>query len=355
MKKNGMITVAILIVSYNGKKYLDDCLSSVTSGHYSSIQQLVYVLDNASTDGTVEYLRSQWPHIRVIPQVDNLGFAAGNNVGWQLITSEHPTVDYLFLLNQDTIVEGNFLQPLVSFMEDHHQAVAVQPKLLLHPQTDKINSLGNRIHVLGFGYASHNNEIDSGADAIREINYASGAAVLLRASWLHRSGLFEDFMFMYLEDLELGWRALLEGYKNYLVPTSVVFHKFEFQRGLKQWYYFERNRWWIVLRNYRLATLLLLLPLVLFMELGQIFFAYTNGRLRAKLDSYRYFFSGRHLQYLWRSRVKIQRARRLSDRQLLRQFTAVIQYQPLANPLLLYVANPLCWLYASVLRLLVFW
>jgi len=202
--------IAILIVSYNGRVDLSECLSSLTRDSYESIDQYIYVVDNASNDGSIEYLEANWPHIHIIKSETNTGFSGGNNIGWNAIRFDIPDIDYLMLLNQDTIASRNFLEPLIEVMEHHQNVGSVQPLLKLYPEKHKINSLGNIIQFLGFGYSSFNG-FDETKVAVTDhsINYASGSAVMLRRNAIDQVGLFDDFMFMYQEDLDLGWRLYL--------------------------------------------------------------------------------------------------------------------------------------------------
>ncbi len=346
----------ILIVNYNGRSFLEDCLSSLYHDEYPNIDPVVYVVDNQSTDDSVAYLEHTWPQVRVLRTPENLGFAAGNNIGWQQIQRDMPEAQYLFLLNQDTIVERGFLKPLLQAFEADPALGAAQPKLLLHPETTKINSLGNVIHFLGFGYSSYNGVEESLVHTMpREINYASGAAVMLRAAAVREVGLFDDFMFMYLEDLDLGWKLSIAGWHNQLVPQSRVYHKYEFSRGMRLYYYFERNRLWILMKNYHWATLLLLLPAWLMMELAQLLRAAMTGTLPQKIAAYAYFFSAKNLRQLRVDRSKLQRLRKRSDREIFGTFSGRIDFQPLESPLIRYIANPVFSLYHRLIHYCLFW
>lgn len=354
MKKK--TNVAILIPNYNGKHLLDDCLKSIYASECESTDLLVYIADNSSTDGSVTYIKESWPNVRIVELNKNYGYAGGNNRGFEAILKDDGDVEYLYLLNSDTIVYKKFLDPLVEYMASHDDCGSAQSKLLLHPETDKINSNGNRIHFLGFGYATSLGEINNPEiNQIRKINYASGAGAMLRVSMIKQIGLFADFMFMYLEDLDLGWRITLSGRTNVIVPDSVIYHKFEFSRGMTLYYYFERNRLWILLTNYKLATLILIFPAWVFMELGQIVFAAFNGHIKDKFKSYLYFMSIRNLDYLLKQRKARSKLRRISDRKLIKTFTGKIEYQPLDNVLVKYVANPVLSMYHFVLSYIIFW
>jgi len=336
-------------------KFLPRCLGSVFNSAENSVDKDVYVVDNKSTDGSAEWIAQNYPQVNLIYSENNSGYSGGNNLGWQKINEVG--TDYIFLLNQDAQLTDNCLSQLADFLDNNPKVAAVQPKILLWPETDKINSLGNVIHYLGFGYASCEGLLDK--DVIPEpkpINYCSGSAFMIRPAALSSVGyLFDNFMWMYLEDLDFGWRLWLVGWQNYLVPGSLVYHQYEFNRSIKQYYYFERNRLWIVFKNYRLITLLLLLPAFIFMELGQIYYALINGSLGKKCTSYCWFFKPSSIKQFWHDRRRLQHSRKISDHELLQQFNGRIEFQPLASPLLKYFANPILNFYLVVLRLIVRW
>jgi GT2 family glycosyltransferase len=346
--------VAIIIVNYNGQKYLADCLESLSKTKYDSSLLDTILIDNNSTDDSLEFVRENYPIVKVMPQDDNFGFAGGNNIGMRWAIKHN--YDYVFLLNQDTIVTEDWLTPLVELAEADSTIGAVQSKLRLWPDKTKLNTVGNRIHFLGFGYGLANGEEDQGQyDEIQEINYPSGAGVLLRVSLLDQIGLFDDKMFMYLEDLDLGWRIWLSGHRCVYQPASMIYHKYEFDRSMKQVYYFERNRLLCLFRNYRLLTLILIFPAWFLMELGQLVFAWQNKYLGQKLSSYFYFSYPENWLRIKEARKLINQNREVSDRQMLKRFTGKILFQEIKNPLLIYIANPIFNFYLKVIRLIVIW
>src|SRR3989344_5635815 len=243
--------VAIIIVCYNGREYLPDCLTSLQAVDYPKERYSIIVVDNASSDHSVEYLREHWTNVAVTVLPKNTGFAGANNIG--LRQAMEQGYDYAFLLNQDTVVTPGFLREAVAVAEADLTIGAVQSKLLRFG-TNEINSWGNVIHFLGFGYAGGNREPDQPI-SVQEIAYPSGAAVLLRCSALKTVGILDDAFFMYHEDLDLGWRLWLAGYRCLLAPASVVYHKYEFSRSMQKYFWMERNRYLVILTHYRLATL----------------------------------------------------------------------------------------------------
>jgi len=159
---------------------------------------------------------------------------------------------------------------------------------------------------------------------------------------------------MYLEDLDLGWSLSMLGYDSYLIPNSIIYHKYEFKRGMQLLTWFERNRLWVMLKNYKLGTLLLILPAWLVMELGQIIFALMNKRLWQKIKSYYFLFSPSQIKILIKKRRYIQSKRIRSDRQVVGKFTGLILFQPL-DMWPLKIANIFFFIYWQIIKLFILW
>lgn len=345
--------VIVIIVSYNSKQYWPDLLPQLVKEQYDEFAWQILVVDNNSSDGSADYIEERYPSIKVIRNQDNLGFVGGNNIGYNY--AKQQGADYIYLLNSDTIITPGFLQPLYHFAKEHKYVGSLQSKLKLWPAKDRINSLGNAIHFLGFGYVSHLNQIDKGYQEIKKINYASGAGVFLSMKALNKQGhLFDETMFMYSEDLDLGWSLSLLGYDNYLIPDSVIYHKYEFSRGMRQYYWFERNRLWVILKNYKLGTLLLITPACLLMELGQLFFAVKNRTFFKKIKAYSFLVSPPQLRILFKKRKYLQSRRVRSDRQVAGRFSGLILFQPL-DSWVLKIANVFFFIYWRIIKLFIFW
>jgi len=351
-----MLEVVVLIVSYNGRRYLDECLASVFASDDGPLIRRVLVVDNASPDGTVAYLAESWPQVDCLASPKNLGFAGGNNLGWEEIQRRFPNAKYVALLNQDTVVASGWLRELVEFLEKHPDTGTAQAKLLLHQQPDCFNTIGNASHFLGFGFTTAYGERDAGQyDQPQAIDFPSGAAFAIATEHLRRWGLFDASYFLYLEDADLGWKLRQLGLANMYVPTSVVYHKYEFKADYRNYYYLERNRWWLLLVYYKLATLLLIAPALLAMECGQLVFAAQHGVLRQKLRAYLYYGSLRTVRELWRARRAAQRRRRIGDRAFLHSFLGRFQSIELQGFLIRWIANPWFGGYWAVARKMIFW
>ncbi|MFA6307576.1 MAG: glycosyltransferase family 2 protein [Patescibacteria group bacterium] len=348
-KKNKII---VIIVSYNGKKYWDELMPTLLEEKYQDIDIDILVVDNNSSDGSADYLARNYPAIKVIRAESNLGFVGANNIAYQY--AKENEAKYIYLLNQDTEVTNGFLRPLYDFAENNKFG-SLQSKLRLWPDKKLINTTGNAIHFLGFGYGLGSQQVDKNNQKIVKINYASGAGVFIGMKALEDLGyLFDETMFMYLEDLDLGWSLSMLGYDSYLIPNSIVYHKYEFKRSMNLYTYFERNRLWVMLKNYKLGTLILIFPAWFIMELGQLGFALVNKRFLEKIKAYSFLFSAKQLSLLMGKRKNIQSKRLRSDRQVVGHFKGLILFQPL-DIFLLKIANIFFFIYWRVIKLFIFW
>ncbi|MDD5043058.1 MAG: glycosyltransferase family 2 protein [Patescibacteria group bacterium] len=347
--------VYIIIVTYNAEKYLPDCLGSIFSNLPEDKEVKVLVIDNNSTDGTVKFIKEKYPEAILIESRENLGFAGGNNIGIKRALDDG--ADYIYLLNQDTIVEKGWLGEAIKVAEADQGAGAVQSLLLLHPERERINSWGNEIHFLGFGYAGGYRQLNHSnlKLEVKEITYPSGAAVLIKAGVLKEVGLFNPLFFMYHEDLDLGWRMRLGGFKILLAPNSVVCHKYEFSRSIKKYYFMERNRFWVLIQNYKWPTLILFFPAWLVMNIGLLFSSWRGGWLKEESRVGWYYLKARHWRILLADRKTVQAKRKIKDRKILKFFTGKIDFQEVANPLVRFILNPVFNLYFQFCRLIIWW
>ncbi len=348
-----MNRVAVIILNYNGKKYLPQLMGSIFSYTPKNVEQEIIVVDNKSSDDSLEYLKSNYSQVKIIENNENLGFAQGNNVGMKYALDNN--FDYVMLLNQDTQVTDGYLDKLVEAAASDEKISAVQPKILLYPETDKVNSLGNVIHYLGFGYTYGHKELDKKLlFKRRNVNYCSGAAVLYKVSALKKVGLFYNELFMYHEDLDLGWRMKLLGYNNIIAKTSIVYHNYEFSRSIKKYYYMERNRFIVMFQNYKIGTIILILPVLFIMECGLLLFSLSNGFFKEKINVYKYFLKKDNWLKISKKRQEIQSKRLLSDRQVVKRFSGEILHQEVRNNILTYI-NPFFDLYWQVVKRLIIW
>jgi len=351
-------TVAILIVCYNGRDDLPDCLDALLADDEKTFEKQIVVVDNCSTDDSDQLVEERYPTIHLIRTHQNLGFAGGNNAGWQYIQTHLPNTDAVMLLNQDAIVQRDFLEPLMRVLNQQSDVAAVQPMLLLDgTDPPRLNSAGNRSHFLGFGYTTGYNApaTDAEFNKPRDIDFPSGAAVLCRTAALQSLGLFDDEMFMYMEDVDLGWKLRQAGRRVCYEPTSRVSHRYRFDSTLRAYQYLERNRLWVLLTYYHIASLILLFPAFIAMELGQLLFALSRGSLAAKLIGYGQTLRPQTLKHLIHRRREAQQNRKLSDRLFMGEFAGRIEFPEGEPALLKLIGNPILNVYWQVARALICW
>jgi GT2 family glycosyltransferase len=326
----------------------------------------IFMVDNGSTTASFSWLSKNLPEAELILNKNNDGFAKGNNDGIRLALAQN--FDYIFLLNEDTVIEPNCISELVKVIEVDEENGAAQARMMLYPDKNKINSLGNTTYFLGFGYCDgYNQSITNNIQNDRkkignckleignlDICYPSGAAVMFRTSVLKEIGLFDEEMWMYNEDQDLGWRVWLAGYKCVLAWDAVVYHKYEFSRSISKYYWMDRNRIVVILKNYHLVTLLLIFPAFLVMELGLILFAAKGGWLKEKLKVWQYFFRWRTWQYIVKSRRMTQALRKVKDRDIIAMFSGKIWYQEI-DDVKLRLVNPIFNAYWWLVKKIIWW
>ena len=221
-----MNKIAIVILNWNGVDMMRRYLTDVVN--YSIVDNaVVYVADNASTDDSVEMLRSEYPQVKVILLEKNWGFAEGYNKALSQIEAE-----YYVLLNSDVKVTHHWLQPLVEFMDAHSDVAACQPKLLSIIDTDSFEyagACGGFIDLYGYpfcrGRVFNTIERDKGQyDTAMPILWATGACMMIRSSDYWNARGFDGRFFAHNEEIDLCWRLRLLGRKVCCIPDSAVFH-----------------------------------------------------------------------------------------------------------------------------------
>lgn len=376
-----MPRVAVILINYKdyAKKFLPDCIESLRKQSYPCGSFKVFIIDNETSQETVEYLNKIAPEAEVIPNQKNDGFAEGNNIAMRRAIDLN--YDYIVLLNMDTVVDPKWLEELVKVAEMRRSKReekgcvefcnrisqknangfkpigAVQSLIMLYPKIDEINSLGNQLHFLGFGFCEGygKKKLQIKNQTSKLFFYASGAAVLYPVEVLKRVGLFDPEFFMYHEDTDLSWRIRQAGYDVVLAPKSIIYHKYQFSRSILQFYYMERNRLIMLFENWRFGTLLLILPPFFVMELGQLGYAALRGLFWAKLRVYRYFLQPENWIRMIENKRKKAKLRKVKDRELAKLVVGKIEFQEISNPILKYLVNPVFNVYWKVVRNLIFW
>ncbi|MCX5844692.1 MAG: glycosyltransferase family 2 protein [Deltaproteobacteria bacterium] len=276
--------ISVIIVNYNGKKFLSDCLNSIFRQTYFPFE--VIMVDNASHDGSVEYVQQNFPEVKMLNRSTNLGFAGGTNAGIRQATGE-----YIFTLNNDTIADSHMLEEIVRPMQLDSRVGVCGSKILL--PNGRINSTAICISRSGAAWDRGMGEPDHGQyDMSEEVFGACAGAALYRRSMLEEIGLFDEDFFLFMEDVDLAFRAQLAGWKCMYVPTSRVVH---IHGGTANAgsdtavYYVNRNFLWYVIKNFPFRTFVISLPWILGRNCAVIFYYTLSGKfqtiLKAKADA----------------------------------------------------------------------
>lgn len=278
---NSFPSVALVILNWNTASYLERFIPSLLSASYPN--KKIYVIDNNSTDHSLELLANRFPEVVAIPVKENIGFAGGYNYGLAAIEA-----DYYLIINSDLEATPGFIEPLVALMESDKMIAACQPKLIsLQDKStfEYAGAAGGWIDQLGLPFARGRVfttiEKDKGQyDKTAPVFWASGACMMLRPSVFKESGGFYDYYYMHQEDIDLCWRAQNMGYSIYSCPSSVVYHigggSLSWQNHLKTQLTF-RNNYIMLSRNLPLWKALLIVPFRLLIDLaGTLHFALTG-------------------------------------------------------------------------------
>jgi GT2 family glycosyltransferase len=273
---------------------------------------------------------------------ENLGFAGAANLG-----AEDGRGEVFVFLNPDTVVSPGAVAQLARTLEDPAIGIAMA-RLRLLGEPEKLNSSGVEVHVTGIGWAGGYGQPADSVSELRDVPAPSGTAMAVRAETFRELGGFADELFMYLEDLELGWRARLAGYRVVVDPGADVFHDYEYGRNPRKSYLLERNRLVFCLSAYSARMLVLLAPVLLATELGMIALSLRQGWLRDKVAGWGWLL--RHPGLVARRRRQTQRLRRVPDRELADQLTPVFSPAMVPLPAPLRLANPVVSRYWSLAR-----
>lgn len=218
-------SVAVVILNWNGKKFLQQFLPSVTASTYKNY--VVVVGDNASDDDSVNFLTTHYPQIKIIRNPVNEGFAKGYNTVLRQVQA-----DYFVLLNSDVEVEPGWIEPVIALMESDPAIAACQPKILSYNDKtffEYAGACGGWLDAYGYPF-SRGRVFDvcekdgHQYEDVQQIFWATGAALFIRASLFNEMGGFDEYFFAHQEEIDLCWRLQLAGYKIFVQPSSVVYH-----------------------------------------------------------------------------------------------------------------------------------
>jgi GT2 family glycosyltransferase len=281
------VSVCVIIVNWNGRHHLARCLPSLRTQTYRDFE--IIVVDNGSNDGSVAWLETDHPDIRLIQNPYNLGFATANNQA--IRATENP---YVVTLNNDTEATATWVAELVAAVESDTAVGMVASQMLLAHTPEVIDSAGIEVDWTGTAWQRRRGEpADESSDPEEVFGPCAGAA-LYRRAMLEEAGLFDEDFFAYYEDVDLAWRARNADWRCLYAPRARVYHVHSATGGqepTRKRYLIGRNKVWTLVKNYPAARLLVTWPLVLSFEMAVVFYSLLIERdsapLRGRLAGWR--------------------------------------------------------------------
>lgn len=327
--------VSVIMLNRNGIRILGPDLKkfikSVLDSDYSRLE-LIFV-DNGSDDGSVQQVE-EWfgkdERFSTLALKENQGFAEGNNQG---MNKASKIAKYIVLLNNDIIVERNWLKEMIGVMEQDSKIAASQPKIIKMGTSNVIDSTGGMLDRMARAYDRGSGETDEGQyDDQTDIFYAKGAAILMRRSCLNEVGLLDPDHFIYYEETDLCWRFHLAGYDVKLVPSAKVYHKGSAYFGTSvdpfMLYARRRHQMKMMLKNYSIMNLTKYGSLFKARAIGYFLILLVKGRYKHAAALLRaYWWNIRNIVKTLRMRKKVQSSiRRVSDDRILERMMTISEY-----------------------------
>lgn len=307
-KKN---LVSIILLTYNSSQDLLECIPSLLSQTYNNFE--IILIDNASKDGTVRLIKTNYPQIDVIETGKNLGYPGGNNIGF-----EHAQGEYIVVMNPDTVADSNWLTELIQPLEEDSSIDVTVPKILIYYDKDKINTCGNLPHYTGLTFCRGLNASVDSCSIKEEVGAISGCSFAIRREMINYVEGFDADFFLYMEDADLSWRVRFAGGKIVYVPTSIIYHKFKLSIAAWKHFYLERNRYLVLMKNLETKTLFFLFPGLVASEIVTFGHAILNGPeyVVGKFKSYWWVIKNRH--YIFEKRRKTLAKKKITDKEFFR-------------------------------------
>ncbi len=331
--------VSAIIVNWNGKEEVLACIASLLQQDSADLE--IIVSDNGSTDGSIEQIQETYPSVILIENNANLGFGTAVNRGFEVATGEG-----LLFLNNDLVLEADCVQQLVQELESDSAIGAVVPKILYTQEPDKINSFGVLINFTGIAYphllGQNTNQAEQG------IETACGGIFLFRKSLYEALGGFDEDLFLYHEDHDLSWRIRLAGWKLMVTPNARMHHLYKFNKGTRKFYFSEKNRLLLLLKNMEIATLVAISPALLLVEAAQWMHALLNGWTSLKLKSY--FEIAGMLTKIMQKRRRIRSIRKVPDKEIVRLYQGKLSVSGVDSVLMKYGLSPLLNLWWKLVK-----
>ena len=339
MKRKSLKKVTAIIVNWNDKNVIVECIQSLLDQDRNQID--IIISDNGSEDGSVEFLRRSFPSIEIIENRENLGFGSAINRGLSVARG-----DYLLFLNSDLKLSSKCVGELVKLLESDSNAGGVIPKILHIDQKNTINSLGVLINYTGIAYPNLLGQKDP--NWTEPFESACGGIFMLRREVYETVGGFDEDLFLYHEDHDLSWRIRLAGWRLKVEPQAVMYHHYKFNKGVQKYYSSEKNRLYLLLKNMEVKTLALIFPALIIVEFSQLFHATIHKWFLLKMKSYIEILT--LLPRILSKRKKQKHLRKVSDKEITRIYQGTLAVSGMNNPLLTHLLSPVLNTYWKIIR-----
>lgn len=299
--------VSIIIVNWNGKKHLSECLNGLRQQIYKP--QYIALADNGSSDGSIEFVAQNYPEVNIIPFTKNLGFSLANNIVFKTIKTE-----FVALLNNDAVAHPLWLKNLVNALRAYPEAGFVASKMVFYDHPEIIDRAGDGYTIAGTGILRGRGMHENSYNRQEWIFGACAGAALYRTCMLGDIGLFDEDFFLLFEDVDLSFRAQLRGYKCLYVPEAIVYHKasssIDYDSPLSV-YYSHRNLEWVYIKNVPSRVFFKTILFHLFYDLVAFLYFSINGKMKyfikAKRDALK------DIKKMLKKRRRIQNNKKVDD------------------------------------------
>jgi GT2 family glycosyltransferase len=302
-------TASLVLVNWNGAQHLPVCLTALRQQTVRDFE--IILVDNASRDNSLELLARDFPEVKVIALQENRGFAGGSNVGIRTAQGE-----FIILLNIDTEVDVHWLEEVLAAFQRHPEAGSVASKMKLFDQRDKFHTTGDFYRIDGIPGNRGVWEIDRGQYDHEEYVFSTcGGSAAYRRAVLDQIGLLDEDFFFSCEDVDLGWRAQLAGWRCVYAPKAVVYHKLKATGGgATASFYDGRNFLWVIAKNYPASLWNINRGAIMRQQwslFGKALRAYRGAAARARIRGMLAGFIG--LPRMLRKRRAVHALRRVDD------------------------------------------
>ncbi len=353
-----MYKTGIILLTYNFEKRAELFFSKIKTSLEKRKDVVLIIIDNNSSDNTKNIIEDKLKNNEnyiFIENEENFGFAKGNNIGIE--KAKDLKCEFIILLNDDAYpLKDTWIEKFENILEKDNR-LACASSIILNSNNKKINSAGVNLCYNGIGYCRDLNKeyISGNYSEYIEKGYAMGTALIIRLGALKIVGYFRNEYFLYHEDSELQIRFILSGYKIGFINEALIEHDYNFnsRSGKNKFYYIERNRLFNIFSQYKIKTLILLFPVIIFWELGIILFSIKEKWFSLKLKAYKDFF--KNIENIKKWRKENNKIRKIKDRELLKHMNYNVKFSETDNLFIKYIANPISFIYYLFLKIIIWW